>query len=123
MLAVVKTPRTSLKIEGEIPRPVLTVLKKQYGKKLILDESKDDEEYENVFETDWYKKVKKKMNPGTYLKIYRENKQWTQEQIGEKLGGLSRHYISDLENGHREISKEMAKKLSKFFKQPVALFI
>ncbi len=43
MLAVVKTPHTNLRIQGDIPGPVLSVLKAQYGKKLILREDADDE--------------------------------------------------------------------------------
>ncbi len=122
MLAVVKTPHTSLRIQGDIPGPLLSVLKSQYGKKLVLREDAD-EEIVNVFETDWYKARKNAMTPGKYLRIYRENKDLTQDELGQKLGGLSRRYVSDLETGHRAISKNVAKALSELFKQPVARFL
>lgn len=122
MLAVVKTPHTSLRIEGDIPKPVLTVLREQFGNKLVVKESAGDA-LVDVFETDWYKTRKKSMTPGKYLRIYRENAGLTQEEVGQKLDGLSRRYVSDLETGHRAISKNVAKTLSELFKQPVARFI
>jgi hypothetical protein len=122
MLAVVKTPHTSLRIEGDIPKPVLSVLREQYGKKLVLKESADDA-LVDVFETDWYKTRKKSMTPGKYLRIYRENAGLTQEEVGHKIGGFSRRYVSDLETGHRAISKNVAKALSVLFKQPLIRFL
>jgi DNA-binding XRE family transcriptional regulator len=122
MLAVVKTPHTNLRIQGDIPGPLLSVLKAQYGKKLLLRENPDDEVV-NVFETDWYKSRKSAMTPGKCLRIYRENKDLTQDELGQKLGGLSRRYVSDLETGRRGISKKVAKALSNLFKQPIARFL
>jgi DNA-binding XRE family transcriptional regulator len=122
MLAVVKTPRTSVRIEGEIPEPILSLLKAEYGNKLVVKLSPDDA-LVNVFETDWYKKRRKGMTPGKYMRIYRDNAGLTQEELGHKLGGLSRHYVSDLEAGSRAISKSVAKALSELFKQPVSRFL
>src|SRR5688572_14224623 len=103
MLAVVKTPHTRLRIEGDIPGPILTALKAHYGKKLIL-KATVDHQLVDVFETDWYKTRKQSMTPGKYLRIYRENLGLTQEELGKRLGGLSRRYVSDLENGYRAVS-------------------
>lgn len=122
MLAVVKTPRTNIRIEGEIPSPILSVLKAEFGKKLVVKPSPDDA-LVDVFETDWYKSRKKAMTPGKYMRIYRDNAGLTQEELGQKLGGLSRHYVSDLESGTRTISKAVAKALSGLFKQPVSRFL
>lgn len=108
MLAVVKTPRIRIRIEGAIPKRILGVLRNEYGGKLQVD---DDRDYTNVFETSAYKKAKKEMRPGTYIKIYRENLDLTQERLGKKLG-VSKSYICDLEKGRRGTSKQMAKKLS-----------
>ena len=77
----------------------------------------------DIFETDWYKSHKKTMTPAKYLRIYRENKDLTQNELGQKLGGLSRRYVSDLETGHRAISKNVAKALSEIFKQPITRFL
>ena len=89
---------------------------------LVLRDNADDEPV-NVFETDWYQARKNAMTPGKYCRIYRENKGLTQDELGQKLGGLSRRYVSDLETGHRTISKNVAKALSELFKQPVVRFL
>ena len=122
MLAVVKTPRISVRIEGEIPEPLLSLLKAEYGNKLVVKLSPDDA-LVNVFETPWYKIRKRSMTPGKYMRIYRDNLDLTQEELGQKLGGLSRHYVSDLEAGSRAISKSVAKALSEIFKQPITRFL
>jgi len=115
MLAVVKTPHTNLRIEGFIPRPVLKILKNEYGKYLKVKTDKDDEELIDFFETDLYKDFQKRMTPGDYVRMYRENMKLTQASLGEKVG-MSRAYICDVEHGRRTISKDIAKKLSKLFK-------
>ncbi len=95
-------------IRSTVPGPVLSVLKARYGKRLVLREDTDDESV-NVFEAVWYKALKNTMTPGKYSRIYRENKDQTQDELGQKLGGLSRRYVSNLETGHRVISKDVAK--------------
>jgi len=115
MLAVVKTPHTNLRIKGFIPRPVLKVLRTEYGKSLEIKSDKDDEELVDFFDTDIYKDFKKRMKPGDYVKMYRENLGLTQVALGEKIE-MSRAYICDVEHGRRSISKEIAKKFSKLFK-------
>ncbi|HKP94198.1 MAG TPA: helix-turn-helix transcriptional regulator [Fibrobacteria bacterium] len=57
------------------------------------------------------------------MRIYRDNAGLTRENLGHKLGGLSRHYVSDLEAGSRAISKSVAKTLSEIFKQPISRFL
>ena len=119
MLAVVKMPRIDIKIRGDIPRKVLKLLKDEYGSKLHL---KEDQEYVDFFETSIYKKAKKTMIPGTYVRIYRENHGLTQPDLGGKLG-ISKAYMCDIEKGRRSISKVMAKKLSNLFSVSVSHFI
>lgn len=111
MLAVVKTPHTDLCIKGEIPKAVLSVLKKSFGDKLKIKE----DEYVNAFETEWYKNTDNEMTVGDTIKAYRELMGITQDQLGQRIGGQSRHFISDLERSRRLPSKEIAKKLSKVF--------
>jgi DNA-binding XRE family transcriptional regulator len=122
MLAVVKTPLINIHIRGRIPTRLVTVLKKEYGNKVKLTEE-DDDELVDVFQTDWYKRIKKTLTPGTNLKIYRQNLGLTQEQLGAKLGNLPKQFVSNMENGIRPISKKTALKLSKIFKVSVAKFI
>jgi DNA-binding XRE family transcriptional regulator len=122
MLAVVKTPLIRIHIKGQIPKQIMTVLKKQYGDKMKLTKE-DDDELVDVFQTDWYKRVKKGLTPGKNLKIYRQNLEMTQEQLGAKLGDIPKQFISNMENGIRPISKKTALKLAKIFKVSVAKFI
>jgi hypothetical protein len=56
----------------------------------------------DLFETDFYKTAKKYMTPGTYLRIYRENHQMTQEKLG-----ASKAFVCDMEHDRRDISKDM----------------
>ena len=115
MLAVVKTPHTDLRIKGFIPRPILKALRTEFGKTLKVKSNDDDEDLVDFFETDLYRDFKKRMQPGDYVKMYRENMELTQAAFGEKIG-MSRAYICDVEHGRRAISKDIAKKFSKLFK-------
>jgi len=115
MLAVVKTPRTELRIKGFIPRPVLKVLRSEYGKSLHVKSDEEDEELVDFFKTNLYKNFKKKMNPAEYVKAYRDVLNLTQAELGEKVG-KSRAYICDVEHGRRAISKDIAKTFAKLFK-------
>jgi DNA-binding XRE family transcriptional regulator len=122
MQAVVKTPLIEIKIKGTIPNKILNVLKEEYGKKVKIIKENDDE-YVNVFETEWYKKIKAQTTPGDNMRIYRENHGLTQEKLGELLGGIPRQHISNMEKGTRSISINTAKKLSNIFKVSVEKFI
>ena len=125
MLAVVKMPRTKnpeLEIRGNIPSWMILRLKKDYGANLEVYED-NDEKLVNVFDTDWFKSRTEKLTPGTNMRIYRENMNLTQSQLGEKLGNIPRQNISSMEKDRRGISKEIAKKLSALFNVPIERFI
>jgi DNA-binding XRE family transcriptional regulator len=122
MLAVVKTPRTSIRIKGKISSKLMEVLLSEYGKDVQLTGDSEDE-LVDVFQTDWYKNIKKTMTPGTYMKIYRENRKMTQAELGKILGGLPRQHVSNMENGVRPISKKVAMRLAKAFDVSVEKFI
>ncbi len=123
MQAVVKTPRIEISVRGAaIPPRLMDVLKEEYGPELSLVED-DGDDLVDAFETQWYKGVKERMTPGTYLRIYRENKGLTQFQLGEVLGGIPRQHISNMEHGRRPISLKMARKLSWLLGAPIRKFI
>ena len=122
MQAVVKTPHIDITIRGNIPEKLLSVLKKEYGRKVrIVDDSENT--MLRAVDTDWYKKTKASIQPGENMKLYRELHKMTQAQLGEKLGGLPRQHISNMERGMRAISLATAKKLSAFFKVSVERFV
>ena len=121
MLAVVKTPHTNITLEGEIPTAVLNVVKEYFGKVVKITPSEDDE-YVDVFETQWLKGVRKSMTPGDSIRANRELMGWTQVELGKKLS-RSRQYVSDLEHGRRSVSKEMVKELAQIFKTSADAFL
>ena len=122
MQAVVKTPHIDITIRGNIPEKLLSVLKKEYGRKVrIVDDSENT--MLRAIDTDWYKKTKASIRPGENMKLYRELHKMTQAELGEKLGGLPRQHISNMERGMRAISLATAKKLSAFFKVSVERFV
>ena len=121
MQALVKTPRTNIRIQGDIPPSVLDVLRSEYGGKLRIYEEED--EYVEVTGTDWYKTIKDKSTLGDAMQIYRKNQQLTQAQLGEKLGNIPRQIISNMERGRRSISLSTAKKLSAIFNVPASRFL
>ena len=122
MQAAVKTPHTEIMIKGEVPDHILAALKAEYGDKLVIEKDDDDEPV-NVFETAWYKATKAGMTPGDAMRIYRELHELTQEKLGEKLGGIPRQRISNMERGRRPISIATAKKLAKLFSLPIDRFL
>jgi DNA-binding XRE family transcriptional regulator len=123
MLAVVKTPRIKLKIEGQIPDWIVVGLKKEYGKNVKISDVDENDRLVRAVDTKWYKDAKKMVSPGATLKVYRENLGLTQEELGKKLGAIPRQHVSGMENGSRGISKAMAKKLSALFDIPVSRLI
>ena len=122
MQAVVKTLHIKVNIEGDIPENLLKVLKEDFGNKLKLINN-PDEEIINAFETDWYKDIKKKMKPGDYIRIDRQNKNLTQAELGKLIVNTSRQYISDIENGRRAVSLKFAKELAKIFDRPIERYL
>ena len=117
----VKMPHIKIDIEGDIPPSLIKVLKKEFGKKIKF--TYYDEEFVNVRDTDWFKKMEKSRTPGMALRIYRENAGLTQTELGNKLGGLTRQKISDMENSRRIISVETAEELAKILGVSVDRFL
>jgi DNA-binding XRE family transcriptional regulator len=115
MLAVVKTPRTNIKMRGFIPAPVLRALRSEFGNSLTVTADKEDSELENVFDSVEYKEFKKRISPADYIRTYRKNAGLTQTALAEKLN-VSRAYICDIEHSRRTISKQFAKQAANFFK-------
>jgi DNA-binding XRE family transcriptional regulator len=96
-------------------------LTKEYGEiELITDE---DEELVEVSESDWYRSLRGSISPAENLRLYRELHGLTQEELGKRLGHFTRQNISNIENGHRAISKDMAVALAELFDVSVEKFL
>jgi len=117
MLAVTKMPHIEVIIKERIPKDDIKILKVQFSKLLKkYSDTKYEDEYIDIEETDWYRKIGEKRSHGMTVKIYRENAGLTQRELGLKLGNFSGKYISDIENNRRNISKEMAKNFQNYLK-------
>ncbi|MCP3922849.1 MAG: helix-turn-helix domain-containing protein [Desulfobacterales bacterium] len=68
------------------------------------------------------KEIQKQIHPSDVVKIFRNNLGLTQEQLANKIG-LSRNHISSIERNKKEITQDIAKKLSKLFKTSIDKFI
>ena len=121
MQALVKTPRTDIRMQGDIPDRILDVLRTEYGGQLKIYNG--DDEYVEVTETDWYRGIKAKTTPGDAMRIYRGNFGMTQAQLGGKLGNVPRQIVSNMERGKRSISLTTAKKLATIFNVPASRFL
>ena len=125
MLAVVKKHRTNrrlFEIKGEIPKNVIQYFQQKYGSSFEIIEEKENDLID-IFETDWFKQVNQSSTPGEGIRIYRQNRGFTQEELGRKLGNFTKQHISDMENMRRSISKDVAKRLSKIFNVPIERFL
>lgn len=61
-------------------------------------------------------------NPAMVLRGFRGKKEWTQQELAEKLG-TTQNSISEMESGKRSISKSMAERLGKVFSVPYKAFL
>jgi len=128
MQVVVKKPHIKFSINADVDVPttflekLAVFIQNEYNSDVNVIYDHDDELID-ITETEWYQDMEKSRHPGTTVKIYRQNIKMTQKELGEKLGGFSKQYISDIENGRRNISLEIAKKLSVIFKKSIERFI
>ena len=122
MQAVAKTLRIDVRITGDISKKLLKTLEDECGDDLVII-TDPDEEFIDAKETDWYKKAKTELSPGESLRIYRQNAGLTQAALGGMLAGMPRQHISNMENGRRTISLEMAKKMAKLLRTSPVRFL
>jgi transcriptional regulator with XRE-family HTH domain len=57
------------------------------------------------------------------MRIYRKLHGLSQEKLGKKIGSFTRQNISNMERGHRSISKAVAKKLAELFDVSLEKFL
>ncbi|MBS3780193.1 MAG: helix-turn-helix transcriptional regulator [Desulfovermiculus sp.] len=91
--------------------------------KLFANLDDKDEELIEVTRSDWYRAIRQQITPGDNMRIYREIYNLSQEELGKKLGSFSRQNISNMERGHRPISKLTAKRLAELFDVSVEKFL
>ena len=119
MQVVVKKPH--IRLEGEIGGSLVKFLRDQYGEIEVIED--EDDELVEVTKSDWYQSIRETITPGDNVRTYRQMHGMTQDQLAEQLGNLTRQNISNMENGHRAISKNIAKKLATLFDVSVEKFV
>ena len=119
MQVVVKKPH--IRVEGEVTGALVEYLRQQFGEIEVIED--DDDALLEVTESEWYRSIRSTMTPGENMRVYRELHGLTQTELGRKLGNFTRQNISNMENGHRPISKAVAKRLAALFDVSVEKFI
>lgn len=59
---------------------------------------------------------------GAKIKDLRLRKGLTQQEVADRIGGLSRNYISQMESGKRKISIEFLQKMAEIFNVDITYF-
>ena len=119
MQVVVKKPH--IRVEGEVTGALVEYLRQQFGEIEVIED--DEEALVEVTESKWYRSIRPTITPGENMRVYRELHGLTQTELGRKLGNFTRQNISNMENGHRPISKAVAKRLAELFDVSVEKFI
>ena len=111
MLAVVKEPHIELTLGGSSDKiaEFLDLIRSRYTVEILADQSAgSDEEYEDAFQSDFWKKV----TPGDLLAGTRLKHEMTQEELAQK-SGIHQVVISAYETGRRKLTRRAAWRLAK----------
>ena len=119
MQVVVKKPH--IRIEGEVTRKLIEYLRREFRDVEVIED--EDEELVEVEESDWYRSIRSTISPGENMRIYRELHGLTQAELGRKIGRFTPQNISNMEHGHKPISKAVVKKLAELFDVSVEKFM
>ena len=121
MLAIIKELRIELGLIGESDEitEFLKLIRSRYTVEVLTGQNTtdDDDEYEDAFETDFWKGV----TPGDLLAGTRLKHELTQEQLAEK-SGIHQVVISAYETGRRKLSRRAAMKLAKAMDEDPEVF-
>lgn len=117
MLAVVKKPRTEIALNGDGAETVLAWLKRRFRVEIAeVGTNADDDELVNIEDTDWARRMNRRLLAG-----YRLKAGLTQKQLAT-LSGIRQTVISEYENGRRPVTLAAAVKLAPHLNvQPEAL--
>jgi len=104
----------------------VSFLRLNYGEVEIVNsgdfaESDPDDAAMRVEDMDWYKEAESKMTPGRNLRIFRQMRKMTQQELADKLE-ISKQQISNMETGRSPIGKKMSMRLGKALDRPYRNF-
>ena len=108
MLALVKTPRIEISLQGEKVDELIEWISKKFEVSILTS---DDSESIAIEETDFWKEMQSN-RVGNLLSAARLKANMSQSQLAEKLD-IRQNMISDYERGKRRLSPAMAKRIAK----------
>ena len=94
-----------------IPAKLMNFIRLEYPDVVVKKDGKDSESV-NFRELEWFKETRAAMTPGGNLKLLREERRLSKEELSDKCGIVLAR-ISDYEHGRVKISQPVAKKLAK----------
>jgi len=112
----------TITIRGLAPKPEIYTFPKKIGRELIsYIEAKynDDSVSSHVVFQELKDDIKR---PATILRGLRHREKLTQKKLADMLF-IRQHHLSEMENGKRQIGKEMAKKLADIFATNWKMFL
>jgi DNA-binding XRE family transcriptional regulator len=105
------TEEITITIKGLTPKPEIYTVPRKIGQELVsyIEETSNEESIPaHIVIPELADDVKR---PAIVLRGLRYRENMTQKELAEKLS-IRQHHLSEMENGKRPISKEMAKKLA-----------
>jgi DNA-binding XRE family transcriptional regulator len=105
-------------ISGDIPVFYLDLTRRLFPATVV---EKNDDPLMDVRDCDWYKDAKESITPGYNLRLMRQLRKMTQQELADKLG-ISKQQISNMEKGRSPIGKKMAMRLGKALNRPYGNF-
>lgn len=114
-----EAPHVTVTVEAEtVPQRLMTAIQDEFAPDQITIREGDNEVVD-FRDADWYREVKANLTPGTAIRIYRENKGWSQAELTRRIGASSRTYVYALRAGRKGISVERAKRIAAVLEVPV----
>lgn len=119
------TEEITITIKGLTPKPEIYTVPRKIGRDLIsyIEDNYSDFNEDSIAANIVLPELKNdKKRPATILRGLRYREELTQKQLADKLS-IRQHHLSEMENGKRTISKEMAKKLAKLLNVNWKIFL
>ncbi len=125
MQVAVKMHRTESWVTVDVPPSLLKEIRKWCP---VNPQVSDNDQPVQIEDSAWYRRTRAETTPADALRIYRQNRGFSQSKLGgllEPLVGhsVSRQNICDMESGRRGISKAMARAFARIFSTSAERFI
>ncbi len=113
--ASVRTRDLFLEIRGFVPSFLLQVLRREYGKRLIIRFPYMGR-YRDALHAPLHQNDPPEHSGAAFLRYYRQEAGLTQAALGRLLGAVTRNDVCAMERGRRTVSRRMAVRLARVFR-------